>query len=471
VVSVTRAYGYARISEDPLGLAKGTGRQAEDITTCAAARGVDLREVLVDDDISALGGRHRPAYEQLMKLVAAGEVDVVVVYMTSRLWRNRRERAEGIELLARHRVRLLAVKGPDLDLSSAAGRMLAGLLGEVDTHESEQKRERVARAALQRAQEGRPNGCVPYGWSRSFNVDDRGRVTGSVDSEHPEQGPVVREIITKLLAGESLHEVTRSLNARGVPAPASSSWGKTSVRKIALRPGNAGWRVHHGQVIGRAAWPPLVDQDSHDRVTALLTAPGRRSITDGARRRLLTMSIGACGVCRGPLRVAPKGGHDLYVCHSPRGCVGRRVTWVDELTHDVMEARLRRPDLAAGLLPGTEHLDAARAHVAALSARLDTAADTYAAGSITAEQLTRITAGLQPQLEQARRDLAAALGPAPALLDGLTGDDPAVAWRSLPVTRQRAVMLALGLTVTIQPTRQGPGFRPQDIAFDWRAAS
>jgi site-specific DNA recombinase len=468
-VSTTRAYGYARISEDPTDQRKGTRRQVEDIEEHAGRLGVPLREVFVDDDIEALSGRHRPGFEQIMKLVAQGEVDVIVVYMTVRLWRNRRERAEGIELLQRHKVRLVCIKGPDLDMSTAAGRMLAGLLGEVDTHESEQKRERVARASLQRAREGRPNGALPYGWTRRYVTDDRGRVVGSHDEEHPQQAAVVREIVTRLLAGESLHEITRRLIERGEPAPASAGWGKTSVRKIALRPGNAGWRVYQGQIIGRATWPAIVDQDSHDRVTALLTAPERRCITDGARRRLLTMSIGRCGVCLGPLRVAPKGGHDLYVCHSSRGCVGRRVEWVDELTHDVMEARLRRDDLAAGLLPGTEHLDAARAHVAALAARLDTAADTYAAGSITAEQLTRITAQLQPQLEQARRDLAAALGPAPALLDGITGPEPEIEWRSLPVTRQRAVMATLGLTVTINRTRQGPGFRPGDIGFDWAA--
>jgi DNA invertase Pin-like site-specific DNA recombinase len=49
-------------------------------------------------------------------------------------------------------------------MTSAAGRMMAGILGEFDRAESEIKGERVARAALQRAHEGKANGAVLYGW-------------------------------------------------------------------------------------------------------------------------------------------------------------------------------------------------------------------------------------------------------------------------------------------------------------------
>ena len=53
----------------------------------------------VDNDISALNGEHRPAYEAVMAAAARGEIDVILVFQTSRFWRNRGERAEGIEVL------------------------------------------------------------------------------------------------------------------------------------------------------------------------------------------------------------------------------------------------------------------------------------------------------------------------------------------------------------------------------------
>src|SRR4051794_31109976 len=119
---------YARISEDELGLEKGIGRQVEDGRALSAARGWDVVADVTDNDVSATKGAARDGYSRLLGMVERDELDRIVVWHTSRLWRNRRERAEGIEMLARHRVSVSAVKGPELDLSTAYGRGLAGLL-------------------------------------------------------------------------------------------------------------------------------------------------------------------------------------------------------------------------------------------------------------------------------------------------------------------------------------------------------
>ncbi|MDP9100802.1 MAG: recombinase family protein [Actinomycetota bacterium] len=226
----------------------------------------------------------------------ADRVDRVVVFHTSRPWRNRRERAEGIELFAKHRVAVVAAKGPSFDLTTAYGRDLAGLVGEFDTMESEVKSERVQRAAKQRADEGRRNGALPYGW----------RVEDGQNLIHDAEAGVVNEIVDRLLAGESQKAVVADLNARNVPSPQSKTWRPSSVRKVALRDSNAARRVHRGEVVGRASWPALVDDDRHDRVVALLRAPERRTMRDGARRHLLTYGVGECGVCGDNLRAVTK---------------------------------------------------------------------------------------------------------------------------------------------------------------------
>jgi DNA invertase Pin-like site-specific DNA recombinase len=104
-----------------------------DSETLIAARGWEL----VDNDIAVLKpGVHRPGYAALMAAVERGDITRVVAYGLGRLWRNRRERADGIEFLRRHRCPVTLVKGSDLDLSSAAGRGVGGLMGEFDTMES-----------------------------------------------------------------------------------------------------------------------------------------------------------------------------------------------------------------------------------------------------------------------------------------------------------------------------------------------
>ncbi len=232
---------YARISEDELGLEAGVSRQLEDLRELALTRGWDVVTELSDNDISATKAAPREGYSTLLEFADVSKIDRIVVWHTSRLWRNRRERADGIELLAKRRVSVTAARGPDLDLSTAYGRGLAGLLGEFDTMESEVKSERVARAALERAQQGMANGAVAYGWRREKRVDEIGRVVGFEDVEDEESAVVVREIVDRLLAGETLRAITVELNERGVRPPGSAAgWGRTSVKKVATRP--AMWR-------------------------------------------------------------------------------------------------------------------------------------------------------------------------------------------------------------------------------------
>ena len=213
-------------------------------------------DTFVDNDIAVLKpGVHRPGYAALVAAVERGDITRIVAYGLGRLWRNRRERAEGIEFLRRHRCSVTLVKGSDLDLSSAAGRAVAGLIGEFDTMESEIKAERVASAALQRAEQGLANGHVAYGWRRVRTRDGNGDVVAWHDEVDPDQAAVVVEIVDRLLTGETIKAITADLNERGTPPPRAAlaavagrdtgkhtpaQWRPSMVRKLATRPANVG---------------------------------------------------------------------------------------------------------------------------------------------------------------------------------------------------------------------------------------
>ncbi|MCW6007836.1 recombinase family protein [Micromonospora sp. CPCC 205371] len=488
---------YARISEDDLGTEKGVFRQLEDGRGLSAARGGEVVAEFSDNDVSALKGVHRPGYEALMVAVAAGQVDRIIVFHTSRLWRNRRERAEGIERLRAAGVSVLAVKGPELDLTSASGRMMAGILGEFDTAESEIKGERVARAALQRAQEGRANGAVLYGWRRVYEYDDQKRVVGFRDEEDPEQASIVREIVRRLREAETLRAITEDLNRRGVPAPGAghqrrrrakgqsedgARWNKTSVKKIAMRPANVGLRVHHrgrpDEVLIPANWPALVERDDHDAVVALLSQAARGSavlVRPGARAHLLSWGIGECGVCSGHLRVSRKGNARygakklLYICEGT-GCVGRDESRVDLFVRRVVVERLMRPDLADLLIVDEGAKAAAFMRAEGIRGRLAQAADDYADEKITAEQLHRITARLKPQLEQAEAQARMyRVNPHVKLVLDMAGERAGEIWDEMNVAQRHAVLGVLIERVRILPVaRRGPGFDSRSIEIIWR---
>ncbi len=83
---------YARISQDREGLQLGVQRQEEDCAALAAAKGWSIARVYVDDDVSAWDQRKtRPAYRQMLREIAAGVIDGVVVWDLDRLHRQPRE--------------------------------------------------------------------------------------------------------------------------------------------------------------------------------------------------------------------------------------------------------------------------------------------------------------------------------------------------------------------------------------------
>lgn len=464
----TKAALYARISFDESGMERGVTRQIEDARALAAARGWHVAAEYVDNDVSAYSGAQRPGYERLMADAEARYFERIVVYQTSRLWRSRVERAGAIGLLGRLHISVAAVQGPELDLATAGGRMIAGVLGEFDTMESEVKGERVARAALQRAQEGRANGRAPYGWRREYQTDASGRINGFVDLENPHEADIVREIVDRLLAGDTMKGIAADLNRRGEPTPLRKPtlrWGHRTIAKLVLRSANVGSRLYKGEVIGQAAWPAIVDQAKYERVVALLRAPERRTQRDAARKHLLTFGIGECGVCGGPLRVKSA---NYYMCAN-KGCVWRVRRPVDELVNAVLVERLSRPDAASIFDSDDSGAAEAREEVEALRARLAGAADEYAYGNISLEQMTRINSRLRPELEAAEERLQRLQRPIlPTIVDGLQGERAGAVWAELPVTAKRAVMRVLGLSVAIMPRNgRGPGFDPRDVVFRW----
>ncbi len=488
---------YARISEDASGDAVGVQRQLEDARAMASASGWDIAGEWMDNDVSALNGAPRPGYRALMAAAELGKIQKIVVFHTSRLWRNRLERAEGIKVLAEARVSIAAVKGPELDLGSAYGRGLAGLIGEFDTLESEVKGERVRAAAEKRARAGRASGPVAYGWVRE-PVSGPENFRDVID---PHAADVVRHIVKQLLSGVPLHALARELNAAGEPTPSAyvearrvkngrdparsrarieEAWGPGTVKKLALRPSNVALRIHHRgratETYFDAAWDPLITREQYEAVRAMFK-PGAVIGRRGDRQYLLTGGVGYCEVCGGILRTAMKGkpGHKtrLYVCES--GCVGRKITNVDELVRAVVSARLASDDLA-DLLSTKQPDDAPRRErMAEIRVRLDEAAESFGSGNITLQQLETISARLRPELEA----LEAAAPEARGVPIGLGADIAAAGtperiaelWGGWTVPQRRALIEALGLRVIIKPAKGGPGFKPEGVGIEWKGSA
>jgi site-specific DNA recombinase len=455
-----RAAIYTRISQDREGAGLGVERQEADCRALAERLGWTIVAVHADNDLSAYSGKPRPGYLALLADLRAGAVDAVICWHTDRLHRSPSELEDYITVCERGGVPTQTVKAGPLDLATPSGRMVARQLGAVARYEVEHQIERQQRARLQAATAGRwSGGRRPYG----YEADGATVIQAEADT--------LQWAAAQVLAGVSLNAIVAELNTRGARTSTGRPWKPTELSRVLVRPRNAGLMVHRGQVVGRADWPPILDEGTWRGVCAVLSDPGRRTNTSTARRWLLS-GLAVCGVCGDPVRSTSAGTvhgrptKPAYTCRSGKHVV-RDAAEVDRFVEQVILERLSRPD-ARELLAPDQTTDTAALHArdAALRGRLDELGRLYGEDVIDAPQLAQGTAAIRRQREQITAELAAASRG--SVLAGVAdAPDPAKVWAGLDLSRRRAIVDTLA-TVTILPGRKGrrPGWRAGESYFD-----
>lgn len=461
-----RAAVYARISDDRENDEKGVKRQLKDGRALVANRGGTVVLETVDNDISALKGKHRVGYEELMTLAESGAITHIVIWQTSRLWRNRRERADGIERLAKARVSVLACKGPDLDMTTAYGRGMAGLVGEFDTMESEVKSERIQAKVLELAEAGAiaNGGPRPFGYRRVFLGEGSRRkiLRDEIDEAEAE---VIRKAAQRFLAGDSLRSIVVDLNQAGVKTSTGRFWTLQAMR-IMLRSGRiAGLREHQRQVIGKAVWPAIIDEETHHLLRAKFDGrvrnPGAR-----VRTHYLTGYVFCSGCVEKGIRMGVKTHHGAlkYVCApvAEGGCNGRVIGLADleELVGGYIVGRLDseafRVELAARGRVDDTVAARIRSEIDGDQARLDAlgAALAFQSAEAMPEAVAALTA-IRARMNQLRQDLARTADVPAVVRDavGITLDE----FKARPLDAKRALLAFLVGRILIAPGRRGLG--------------
>jgi site-specific DNA recombinase len=455
-----RAAVYLRISQDRTGQELGVDRQREDCRALVERRGDEVVGEYVDNDTPAKGAGKRDEYARLMAAVQRGEIDRIYVWSQGRLWRNRVERAQGFEILRDARVSLVQVKGPEVDMTSATGRMIAGIIGEFDTAENEVKAERQVREALQRADRG-----LPPGGRRAFGY--RGVEVVEVEAA------AIKAAYAQLLAGTTLSRIARDMTAAGHRTTVGGPWTINGVRTMLLNPRYAGHRTYLGRIHGPAAWPALVDETTYEAVRALLTDPDRKVSRTNALTWLGT-GLYVCGRCPGQTVISTYRGikargtqRRVYRCPN---CYRTRVADpIDHFVERVVAGRLRRPDLADLLVSRKGDVDTSELanEAKAIRLRLDALGDNL---DIDEADLARRSRKLRARLAEIQQALAeSGRGSAAGALLG--AKDPGAAWLALDdIGRRQAVVRDL-MTIRLLPT--GPGrraFDPATVNVAWASS-
>jgi DNA invertase Pin-like site-specific DNA recombinase len=444
---------YARISLDRQD-GEGVARQLADCRALAAQRGwTDLAEY-VDNDVSAYHGKRRPEYERLLADIAAGQLTTVIAYHPDRLYRHPRDLERFVDTVQAVGADVATVQAGDVDLSTPSGRMVARILGAVARQQVERIGELVSRAKKERAAQGRHSG----GGRRPFGLTEKR--TALV----PEEANALREVAAGILAGGSWRSQVETLNANGVRNTSGQRWEIRTLRRVLTSPHIAGLRAYHGQIVGEATWPAILDRGTWELLRA--DTAGRRAGRPPSDKHLLTGLL-ACHHCGRKLYWYSHRRQAQYRCHlvettTGKGCGRTSIVAGPTETYvaDTVGAWLERPIfvavLDAFLAYGDPAMGAAKAELDEIDRREILSAQQWASGVMGDDAHTAATAVLKAR----RAEIEARLAGAQRLAGGagITAKDMAAGWAVLDIPGRREVIrLAANCPIPVAPGRTPDG--------------
>jgi site-specific DNA recombinase len=469
IAGVLRVVLYGRTSKDV-----SEGRSVDDqlalLTQWATEAGHHIVDTLRDDGRSAsrFGRKPRPDWEEAMRLINTGAVDVLAVWELSRATREREQWAAFMTACIRMGVKV-AVEGRMFDPRDPDDAHALDQTASSDTRESEKTRKRVKRAVDSRAESGKPHGALVYGLAIEFDTKT-GAKKRVLDEE---KAKIVRDAAKRLLDGQSLTQVCRDLNERDVPSPRGGRWYPANLMRLLTRPSLAALREHQGKVkegvVG--TWPAILTHEQHRALVALAQENARGATRNGTHRTSLLVGAAFCDVCESGLRVVTKVHRErkrlVYACRVNH-CVSRSLPDVDNQIERLVVARLSMPDVVAELTADDPAAEEARQALARMDAKIEEYRRLVDEDELEPSDL----ADLRRRQKEPRAAAERALRPrgVPPVVMDTAGADAAERWAALDVNGRRTIIKAL-LDIRVKKAAPRSGYLPYDptgIAVTWK---
>jgi len=191
-----------------------------------------------DDGGLSGGSMNRPALQRLLADVAAGRVDLVVVYKVDRLTRSLSDFAKIVEVLDGHGASFVSVT-QQFNTTTSMGRLTLNMLLSFAQFEREVTGERIRDKIAASKRKGMwMGGSVPLG----YEVKDRKLVIDQVEAER------VRGIYQLYRDLGSVRLVQEHLDARGINGKGGRAMGRGALFHLLQNRVYRGEVSHHGNV-------------------------------------------------------------------------------------------------------------------------------------------------------------------------------------------------------------------------------
>jgi site-specific DNA recombinase len=225
---IIKAAAYIRVSTDEQAESGYSLQlQRERIIAQIAAKGWKLFKVYEDGGQSG-GKLERPALQEMLSDIDAGNIQAVVIYKLDRLSRKQRDTMYLIEdVFLKQNIELVSIS-ESLDTSSPTGRAMIGMLSVFAQLERDTITERLSGGRKQKAKSGGYSG----GNSAIGYTTERGKKNLFADDK---KAVTVRRVFELKSDGLNLQQTADQLNAEGHSTKQGARFTPTQVMRILNR--------------------------------------------------------------------------------------------------------------------------------------------------------------------------------------------------------------------------------------------
>jgi len=267
---------YTRKSSEE-GLEQGFNSLDAQREACAAyvlsqaSEGWNLLPDIYDDGGISGGTLERPALQRLLADVAAGKIDIIVVYKVDRLTRSLLDFAKLVEAFDKASTSFVSIT-QSFNTTTSMGRLTLNMLLSFAQFEREVTAERIRdKISASKARGMWMGGTPPLGYRPD------GRTLAIVDKH----AVIVRDIYRRYLDLGNVRHLTEQLAAEGIDTPQRTSgtgrgfggcrFSRGQLYLILRNPIYVGDIPHRGK-IHKGQHPAIIEREIWDRVQALMTS-------------------------------------------------------------------------------------------------------------------------------------------------------------------------------------------------------
>ena len=315
---------YARVSSDRQDVDLSVAAQLRALRDYAQRNGYLVAREYVDE---AESGRiaDRPQFSRMLDEASKPEAPFreILVWKFSRFTRKREHAVAFKSMLRRRGVRVVSITEQADD--TPTGKLLEAIIESVDEFYSENLAQEVTRGMREAASRGFwMTTYAPYGYKRVY-VQDGPKKRPKLELNPPADA-VVKRIFDMVLQGRSILDVTKTLNAEGIPTTNGKKWLKTTIHTMLDNEAYTGTLVWGAKARDGAppvrvedAHPAIVSQQDFQQARKLLAsrAPNKMNPRRAASPYLLSGLV-KCETCGKAMTAAEakSGRYTYYICHS-----------------------------------------------------------------------------------------------------------------------------------------------------------